>query len=209
MAIRFFVDFTGPLVELERAQLNINRGALRPAFESMRTDYREIMRDVYARSRTPGYKWPPNSLAYRRYDRLKGNSPPGVRTGRVRAAHVSGGGPGAVDRIGNNFMELGTSLNYANFSAAGKRRPRRGLRVDQFTQVFSKPQRRVVGRKIPVRDPLLALYTPATRAIRKRIREKWQEYILDAIGDSITEQTSIRIQRPRRQRQFRRRSRRR
>ena len=209
MAIRFFVDFQGPLVELERAQLRINQGALRPAFESMRDDYRQIMKDTYARSRTPGYRWPPNNPRYRKYDKLKGNSPPGVRTGRIRAAHVSGTGIGAVNQIGNNYMELGTSLLYGNFSAAGPRRPRRGLRIDQFSQVFSKRRRRVVGRKIPVRDPLLALYTPATRAIRKKIREKWQGYLLTAVGDAITEASSLRIQRPRRSRPAGRRRRRR
>ena len=200
MAISFFVDFKGPLEELSRAQIRLDKGALRPAFERIRDDYHEIMRETYRRQRTPGYRWPPNNPRYRRYDKLKGSSPPGVRTGRLRAAHTTGRGPGAVSRIGVKEATFGASLNYGNFSAAGPRQPRRGLRIDTFTQVFSKKDRAVRGRKIPVRDPLLALYTPATRNIRKRIRERWQGYIVEAIGDAITAETSIRVSRPRRTR---------
>ena len=207
MAISFFVDFKGPLEELSRAQVRIDKGALRPAFVQIENDYRSIMRETYRRRRTPGYKWPPNNRAYRRYDRLKGNSPPGVRTGAVRAAHTQGLGPGSVSRITDNSATFGTTLRYANFSAAGPRQPVRGLRIDTFTQVFdrSAQQRGVRGRKIPVRDPLLALYTPATRNIRKRIRERWQGYFIEAIGDAITDATSLRVARPRRPSRRRRR----
>lgn len=205
MAIRFFVDFEGPLTELDQAQRRINQGVLRPAFERMRDDYQAIMRQTYARQRTPGYRWPPNNPHYVRYDKLKRGNPPGVRTGAIRNAHTTGRGLGAVNVIRNNEMQLGTNLRYGNFSAAGPRRPRRGVVVDQFTQTFARVRegdrfvRRVRDRRIPVRDPLLALYTPATRAIRRSIRQRWEGYILDELSDAITDSTTIRLRRPRRQ----------
>ena len=209
MAINFFVDFKGPIVELERANLQVNRGALRPAFRRMIEDYREIMRTTYATRRTPGYRWPPNSRTYIRDDRYKKNNPPGVRTGANRRAHVEGKGPGAIEHITNTGFVVGSTLRYGNFSAAGPRRPtgRSGPVVDQFTQTFdrSAERRGVRDRRVPVRDPLLAIYTPATRRIRKRIRERWQGYLVEAISDHITDQTSIGINRPRRQRRSRRR----
>ena len=212
MAISFFLDFKGPLQDLSRVKLRVSDGALRPAFKRIIEDYRAIMKETYFRQRTPGYRWPPNSLAYIRDDRYKGANPPGVRTGAVRRAHVTGRGRGAVEEIKDNALVAGTSLKYTNFSAAGPRRPRRDIRVDTFTEVFNKAQRDpatgrrgvVTGRKIPVRDPLLALYTPATRNIRKKIRERWQGYILEAVGDAISEQVSVRVSRPRRRSRRRR-----
>ena len=91
-------------------------------------DYRAIMAETYSRQRTPGYRWPPNSPKYKRNDKLKGASPPGVRTGANRAAHVLGRGPGAVEQVDNSGFIVGSTLNYGNFSAAGPRRPRRGLK---------------------------------------------------------------------------------
>ena len=208
MAISFFIDFKGPVVELERANLQINKGALRPAFRRMIADYRRIMAETYASQRTPGYRWPPNSPTYIRDDRYKGANPPGVRTGANRRAHVQGKGPGAVEQITDRGFVVGSSLRYGNFSAAGPRRPRgrSGPVLDTFTQTFdrSRQRRGVRDRRVPVRDPLLALYTPATRAIRKRIRERWQGYILDEMEGIITDQTSLRIARPRRSRRRRR-----
>lgn len=209
MAIQFNINLKGPLEELERADLSIGRGDLRPALRLMIDDYREIMNQTYSRQRTPGYRWPPNNPVYRKYDKFKGSSPPGVRTGANRAAHVRGSGQGAVEIIRDKGFTVGSSLRYGNFSAAGPRQPRRGLRINQFEQTFDRsPQRRGVrGRKIPVRDPLLALYTPGTRAIRKKIRDRWQGYLLEALEGVITDQTSIKIARPRsRSRRRRRRS---
>ena len=116
MAIQFFIDLKGPLTEIKNAQGLVSRGGLQPAFRLMIQDYRQLMAQAYSTQRTPGYKWPPNSLRYRRYDKYKGNSPPGVRTGAVRAAHVLGRGPGAVEEVFDNGFIVGTSLRYANFS---------------------------------------------------------------------------------------------
>ena len=207
MAVLLFVDFRGPLEEVRRANLAVSKGALRPAMRRIAQNYHEIMVETYNRQRTPGYRWPPNSPRYRKYDKLKGNSPPGVRTGAVRRSHTTGRGLGAVEDIQNNRVTLGTRLNYANFSAAGQRRPRGAdRRLDQFTETFdrSRQRRGIRGRKIPVRDPLLALYTPATRNLRKRIRERWQGYINEALGDVITDATTLRISRPSRAGQRRR-----
>ena len=43
---------------------------------------------------------------------------------------------------------------------------------------------------------MLALYTPATRAIRKKIRTRWEGYIVGALGNAITDNTALRISRP-------------
>ena len=201
MAVLLFVDFTGPLQDVARSDLALSSGALRPAMRRIASDYHNIMIETYKKQRTPGYRWPKNSPLYLKYDKLKNNNPPGVRTGAVRRAHTTGRGPGAVERIENNRVTLGTSLNYANFSAAGQRKPRgAGRRIDQFTETLdrSRQRRGIRRRKIPVRDPLLALYTPATRNLRKRIRERWEGYINEEVSNVVTGAAGARLRRPRR-----------
>ena len=196
MAILFNMEVTGHFRDLLRVDVALDRGAVRTALEEVAEDFRFEMRKAYKRSGTPGYKWPENNLKYRRYDKRKGNNPPGVRTGAVRRNFTAGQGRGAVEEYSGNQLRVGTSLNYANFSAAGPRRPRRGVTVDQFSQVFRRGE--VRGRRIPVRDPLLQIYTHRTRKIRKPIQRRWESYVVEQLKGIIENPISVTFTRPNR-----------
>ena len=205
MAILFNIEFKGQIPDLVNIDTNITKNnILRPALEDIAHDFRFEMRKAYKRSGTPGYKWPANSARYLAHDRLKGGNPPGVRTGAVRRSFTIGKGRGSVEEYGPTNLRIGTSLKYANFSAAGPRRPRRGLVIDTQTQVFRGGQ--VRGRRVPVRDPLLQVFTLRTRKLRKPIQTRWENYLLEPIKELIENPVTVGVNRPSRRRGGRRRT---
>ena len=203
MAILFNISFEGQLLDLVRIDTRIqHNNILRPALQNIAEDFRFHMRRAYKRSGTPGYKWPANSPRYVANDKLKGGNPPGVRTGAVRRSFITGKGRGSVEEYGSDNLRIGTSLKYANFSAAGPRRPRRGLVLDTQTQVFRGGE--VRARRVPVRDPLLQVFTLRTRKLRKPIQKRWEGYLLEPIKELIENPVSASVTRPSRRRGGRR-----
>ena len=205
MAIQFNIEFRGQIPDLAKIDTNIQQsGILRPALQRIAEDFRVHMRKAYKRSGTPGYRWPANSPIYIANDRFKGGSPPGVRTGAVKRSFTTGKGRGSVEEYGPDSLRIGTSLKYANFSAAGPRRPRRGVTVDTLSEVFRGGQKR--GRRIPVRDPLLQVFTIKTRKLRKPIQTKWEGFLLQPIIELIENPVTVGVNRPSRRRGGRRRT---
>lgn len=205
MAILFNIEFRGQIPDLTRIDTKIQQsGILLPALHDIADDFRLYMRKAYKRSGTPGYRWPANDPRYIANDPFKGGNPPGVRTGAVRRSFTVGKGRGSVEEYGPDSLRIGTSLKYANFSAAGPRRPRRGVTVDTQTQVFRGGQ--VRGRRIPVRDPLLQVFTIKTRKLRKPIKTKWEGYLLEPIKELIENPVTVGVNRPSRRRGGRRRT---
>ena len=207
MSINFHIDIEGQLSDLLKIDVAIeDSNAMQNALERIADDFRAEMKKAYKKGGTPGYRWPPNAPGYLRYDKTKRGNPPGVRTGAVRRAFTLGKGSGAVESYEGSNLEIGTSIKYANFSAAGPRRPRRGVVVNQLSQVYRRG--RVQGRRVPVRDPLLQLYTINTRKIRKKLHTKWVNYIVLEILPIIEAPVSVNLSRPKRRSRRRRANRR-
>lgn len=201
MAISVFIDLVGPLGEAVKEKPKIRQEDYERGYEKIVEDFHKEMKKVYKNVGTPGYKWPANNPSYIKYDKRKRGKPPGVRTGLVMRDYTAGPRPAKGNKI-----ELGTKILYANFSAVGANRPRVNVRVDPFIEVFRKKRGEAGGvrdRRVPVRDPLLQVFSPKIRKLRRRIANKWQGFMADAVADRLSDQLGFRVKRARRRRNLR------